>query len=524
MLKDNVLDSALSKEEYEEKNKKKIELQLALKECIFQDTHLKEVVKNEIKKIIQETYKLNDHTINDIINFEDDKKLTVEYKFNIILSTYKKKYNNDALTKLIEKYELDTIKNDDEERYVILKEEIEHIYSKEKIKLTFEEKLDILVQYIYSRYKGFGVIDEILEMNIDGINGGVSGIIGTNSNENEPKSYDSIWIIYKGKSMQLKFISFGSHEELRRICQNIYKFDNPGELSISQGYKINKMKDGSRVVVIRPILGEEWMFFIRKFHASHLSLEELLKFENKELVIELISYIMKGCQNTCISGQQGSGKTTMLLNMIKYIYPVYPIRICETSFELNVRGKFPNRNICTFQETENISGQEALDLSKKTDGLISIIGEVATDEVASQIMQAGQVASKCTIFTHHAKSFKELIMSLRNSLLKTGVFKNEIIAQEQVVNVINFDIHLEKDFYGNRFIERITECIPIDKGDYQARDIVVFDGNKYVFKNKISSKKVEEMKREMKSEDVINFEKFISNNIMIEEQDDACTT
>ena len=136
----------------------------------------------------------------------------------------------------------------------------------------------------------------------------------------------------------------------------------------------------------------------------------------------------------------------MLLNLIDFIYPVYPIRCQETSFELNMRKKFPNRNILTIQETDEISGQRGLDLLKKTDGLINVIGEVASDEVATQLIQSGKVASKATLFTHHAKSTNMLIKSLRNSLLKTGVFKNEEVAEEEVSSVINFDIHLEKRF------------------------------------------------------------------------------
>ena len=40
-------------------------------------------------------------------------------------------------------------------------------------------------------------------------------------------------------------------------------------------------------------------------------------------------------------------------------------------------------------------------------------------------------------------------------------------AEEQVVQVLNFDIHLVKDYRGNRYIERITECVPVEnKNEY----------------------------------------------------------
>lgn len=77
------------------------------------------------------------------------------------------------------------------------------------------------------------------------------------------------------------------------------------------------------------------------------------------------------------------------------------------------------------------------------------------------MIQSAQVASKFTLFTHHAKTFPDLVTALRNSMLRAGVFKNEKTAEEQVVQVLNFDIHLQKDFRGRRYIERVTECIPV---------------------------------------------------------------
>ena len=147
--------------------------------------------------------------------------------------------------------------------------------------------------------------------------------------------------------------------------------------------------------------------------------------------------------------------------MIENIYETMNLRITETAFELHLRKIYPTRNILSMRETETISGQECLDVQKKTDGSVNIIGEVATDPVASWMIQSAQVASKFTLFTHHAKTFPDLVTALRNSMLRAGVFKNEKTAEEQVVQVLNFDIHLQKDFRGRRYIERVTECIPV---------------------------------------------------------------
>ena len=200
-----------------------------------------------------------------------------------------------------------------------------------------------------------------------------------------------------------------------------------------------------------------------------------------------------------------------------------------------------------MRETETVYGQECLDVQKKTDGSVNIIGEVATDPVASWMIQSAQVASKFTLFTHHAKTFPDLVTALRNSMLRAGVFKNEKTAEEQVVQVLNFDIHLVKDFRGRRYIERVTECIPVEEKNeytydhrkektlegklekfmdnstifyskttnrelYKYRNIMEYHDGKYVLTNPISDKNIREMRINMDDSDVVDFDKFLERN------------
>ena len=62
--------------------------------------------------------------------------------------------------------------------YVITAREIDDIFTNEVSTetLSFEDKLEIVVQRIYQEYKGYSVVDDIRDMNIDGVSGGVSGI------------------------------------------------------------------------------------------------------------------------------------------------------------------------------------------------------------------------------------------------------------------------------------------------------------------------------------------------------------
>ena len=83
------------------------------------------------------------------------------------------------------------------------------------IYLSKSDKLDILVQRIYSQYKGLGVIDDIRDMKIEGVSAGVSGRYG------EPST---VWILYRGVSLHLAFLKFDSDRELERVCMNIYRY------------------------------------------------------------------------------------------------------------------------------------------------------------------------------------------------------------------------------------------------------------------------------------------------------------
>lgn len=163
------------------------------------------------------------------------------------------------------------------------------------------------------------------------------------------------------------------------------------------------------------------------------------------------------------------------------------------------------------------------------------------------MIQSAQVASKFTLFTHHAKTFPNLVMALRNSLLKIGMFNDEKTAEEQVVGVLNFNIHIVKDFRGRRYIERVTECIPIEEKNeytfdhrkektlegmlskfmdnatifftkstnrelYKYRNIIEFRNDRFVLTNPISEDNIIEMRRNMNTTDVVEFDEFLKKH------------
>ena len=123
------------------------------------------------------------------------------------------------------------------------------------------------------------------------------------------------------------------------------------------------------------------------------------------------------------------------------------------------------------------------------------------------------------------------------------MFNNEKIAEQQVVSVLDFDIHLMRDYKGKRFIERITEIVDTpeipypqkyreeneadakkeafmetteefyrrmtDRRTFETRNIIEFRNGKYIAVQSISKEKIQEMKNRMTEEDIKEFDEYL---------------
>lgn len=174
ITKVNLYDIGLSEEELKRRKNKKYELKKALKGCTYGDVNDKKYVKELIFDLLSQEYGVSEENISKAIPFDIPSLLTAQDKFDILIYAYKKEFGYEALTELIKKYklaELKYVEGETKPSYVITEQEIQDIYEKEKIVLSFSDKLSIVVQRIYQHYKGYSAIDEVRDMNIDGVSG-----------------------------------------------------------------------------------------------------------------------------------------------------------------------------------------------------------------------------------------------------------------------------------------------------------------------------------------------------------------
>lgn len=469
---------SLTESEFNALYKRKARIQEALRNCVFGIDSAKIIVIELIRTFIAEH--IDAEKVEALLGLGDGQDPSDHIKFEILMYKYKKKYGKGALGAWMDKNGFANekradgaeIEDSDEEElaYYIDVEELYMSYDEEDIHLTKDEKIDILAVLVYQLYKGFGIVDTLREMDINGFNMGTSGSVLSNVNKSKAglmKATNAVWLYYQGKYIHLRFMNFGTEDELKRIIQLLVRWGNPGPLTAKRGYMVNTMYDKSRILALRPPASEYWAVFVRKFSLSDLSPQALIikpYTKRGDLAISLLKYLMKG-QITCgVTGRQGSGKTTLMSSIIRFIDPRYTTRVLEMAPELYLRELYSTRNILSVQETTTVSAAELQDALKKSDAAVSIVGEVATDVIAARMIQMGQVASIFTIFSHHANTAKDLIFALRNSLVNAGGFSNMSTAERQVIDVVKVDVHLDYTPDGLRYIDRISEVVPLPEG------------------------------------------------------------
>ena len=435
-LRQDFSNQNLTEAEYNNKNAAKKRLRHSLAEAAYGDAEAKTIIKEYIKSIITTSndLRVSEVNIGDYIAFDEPEQLSASEKFFILLTAYQKYEGSGSLSKMFKDLgfadqSLITDKMIDEgyEKLSDLDFCQKCGYEDILTEFSYDEKLDYLTQEIFQSIYGFGVIDRLLETDIDEIDGGISGLpVGTftidkASIRNAKFSSDAVWILFHGHNIHLDCLSFESAEEIERVCENVYKYNAQQVFSRSKGFVVSSMKNGSRVVVVRPPFADKFAFFVRKFDsAPSIAPESLIVGEGNEILRTLCEWFVRGQRNIAITGQQGTGKTTMLKAFIRWIENLN-IRTQELAFEMNLSFAYPEKNILSFQETDTVTAQAGLNVQKKTNGAVNIVGEVADAEQASHIIQTANVASLFAMFTHHAKSTSSLVNMIALNLLQLGL-------------------------------------------------------------------------------------------------------
>lgn len=471
----------LNREETIKREKQQARLKRALREACLGDVGDREYMKEYIKEFLQKRMQIDNENICRLIKFDIPSLMNAQDKFEYMYVLYSRKYGNRCFSKMAEDFGW----ADPEKEKVadtplcITDDDINAAYDAMSPGGKFTDRLDMLSQRIYQKLYGHDCADLlIMDESVDGVSAGVGGrsrveydymkeLEGSDDMSHTSMNYETLYSVLHGKLIRLKFLSFEREENLKRVVKNIYRYNIRTSLSRKNPIIHGTLKNGSRIVAARPPVSDGWAFYVRKFKSSDArKISSLITHKNAETVIELLRLITGGEMNFCISGPMGGGKTTLLKSLVGFMDPKYTIRVAESSFELNLNNVYPERNIHMMQERGDFSIYDIITGTKKMDTDILIVGEVNEPKIAGAYVQVAQSGSRMAVTTLHHETTDKLIEYLRNALVAEFGISDVKVAEKQVVDILNFDVHMVHDVDGNFYIERITEIIPREREDY----------------------------------------------------------
>ncbi len=292
---------------------------------------------------------------------------------------------------------------------------------------------------------GFGPLEELLERD------DIADIM-----INGP---DTTYIEVGGK-IERTSIKFRDNQHLTTICQRIVgaigrRVDEASPICDA------RLADGSRVnVIIPPLAVDGACMTIRKFKKDKLTLENLLEFGSMSpSCAKLIMAIGRCRVNVLVSGGTGSGKTTMLNCLTRYIEAGERIITCEDACELQLQQPHVVRLETRPPNLEGVGEITMRDLVKNCLRMRPeriIVGEVRGPE-AFDLLQAMNTGHDGSMGTVHANNPREAISRMENMIAMGGLNLPTVAVREQIASAVNVIIQVQRLRDGSRKTTHVSE-------------------------------------------------------------------
>ncbi len=292
---------------------------------------------------------------------------------------------------------------------------------------------------------GFGPLEDLLDRD------GIADIM-----INGP---DTVYVEEGGK-IERTAIKFRDDQHLTTICQRIVgaigrRVDEASPICDA------RLPDGSRVnVIIPPLAVDGACMTIRKFSKDKLTLEKLVDFGSMTPSCAKLVMAIGRCRvNVLVSGGTGSGKTTMLNCLTRYIESGERIITCEDACELQLQQPHVVRLETRPPNLEGVGEVTMRDLVKNCLRMRPeriIVGEVRGPE-AFDLLQAMNTGHDGSMGTVHANNPREALSRMEN-MIAMGGFNIPILAiREQIASAVNVIIQVQRLRDGSRKLTHVTE-------------------------------------------------------------------
>lgn len=288
---------------------------------------------------------------------------------------------------------------------------------------------------------------------------------------------DTVYVERKGK-IQRTDIKFRDNQHLVTICQRIVgaigrRVDESSPICDA------RLPDGSRVnVIIPPLAVDGACMTIRKFTKDKLTLEKLLDFgAMTPSCAKLIMAIGRCRVNALISGGTGSGKTTMLNCLTRYIEPGERIITCEDACELQLQQPHVVRLETRPANLEGVGEVTMRDLVKNCLRMRPeriIVGEVRGPE-AFDLLQAMNTGHDGSMGTVHANNPREALSRMENMIAMGNLNIPTVAVREQISSAVNVIIQVQRLRDGSRKVTHVTEITGMEGDVVTMQDLFILE-------------------------------------------------
>jgi pilus assembly protein CpaF len=240
------------------------------------------------------------------------------------------------------------------------------------------------------------------------------------------------------------------------------------EIDDARPYVDARLPDGSRVAaVIPPCSVDGPIVTIRKFQRQYFGLARLVELGTlSRETADLLRGALAGRQNILISGQPGSGKTSLQNALLNELDPHQDrIVVIEESAEMQIEAENVARLEC--RTTPGLPPVTIRDLVKialrhRPDHLV--IGEVRGAE-AMDLLDALNTGNSGSMTTIHANSTLAALTKLSNLALRASADIPHAAIQAQIADVIAYVVQMER----RGDTRRVSEVIRLRGYDFNAR-------------------------------------------------------
>jgi pilus assembly protein CpaF len=236
-----------------------------------------------------------------------------------------------------------------------------------------------------------------------------------------------------------------------------------------------RLPDGSRVnAIIRPAAIHGAALTIRKFKDAVLGMEDLTREGSlSPAMAEFLEAAVLGRMNILVSGGTGSGKTTTLNVVARFIPHNQRVITIEDAAELQIDHPHV---IALEHRPPNVEGKGELTIRQLLRNSLRmrpdriLVGEVRGAE-ALDMLQAMNTGHDGSMSTIHSNSARDALSRLETMVMMASIDIPFEAVRAQIASAVNLIVHQARMPDGRRKVAQIAEVVGYDSNGAILRDI-----------------------------------------------------